>query len=289
MRLDQVTDDDLASEVLATFVDRDDVHRVVIAPGASRPGRRPRPRPGGQGARAAGQPAAADVRGRRLVGRVRRRRRHHAARRPPLRPDALVVARASAPSTSSAPTLGARPARAAAASCIAARDPARQPAGPCSSARRASAATAAASRCSSSARWSPARTRRKAELLHRNEADGPVQDRRRPADHPRRAAPAPHVARRASAAVQRPARRDEPRRPAAARARGRPPGRGLVPPPPAPHAGHDRPLAGPRLGPRSRCARWSTIDYLYVANWSLWSDVKILLRTLAFVIGRRGM
>ena len=31
------------------------------------------------------------------------------------------------------------------------------------------------------------------------------------------------------------------------------------------------------------------LDYLYVANWSLWSDVKILLRTLAFVAGRRGM
>jgi exopolysaccharide biosynthesis polyprenyl glycosylphosphotransferase len=31
------------------------------------------------------------------------------------------------------------------------------------------------------------------------------------------------------------------------------------------------------------------LDYLYAANWSLWSDVKILLRTLAFVIGRRGM
>jgi exopolysaccharide biosynthesis polyprenyl glycosylphosphotransferase len=31
------------------------------------------------------------------------------------------------------------------------------------------------------------------------------------------------------------------------------------------------------------------LDYLYAANWSLWSDVKILLRTLAFVLGRRGM
>jgi lipopolysaccharide/colanic/teichoic acid biosynthesis glycosyltransferase len=31
------------------------------------------------------------------------------------------------------------------------------------------------------------------------------------------------------------------------------------------------------------------LDYLYAANWSLWSDVKILLRTLAFVVGRRGM
>jgi exopolysaccharide biosynthesis polyprenyl glycosylphosphotransferase len=31
------------------------------------------------------------------------------------------------------------------------------------------------------------------------------------------------------------------------------------------------------------------IDYLYVANWSLWNDVKILLRTLPVVLGRRGM
>jgi exopolysaccharide biosynthesis polyprenyl glycosylphosphotransferase len=31
------------------------------------------------------------------------------------------------------------------------------------------------------------------------------------------------------------------------------------------------------------------LGYLYAANWSLWSDVKILLRTLGFVVGRRGM
>ena len=31
------------------------------------------------------------------------------------------------------------------------------------------------------------------------------------------------------------------------------------------------------------------IDYLYVAGWSLWSDVKILLRTLPHIWGRRGM
>jgi exopolysaccharide biosynthesis polyprenyl glycosylphosphotransferase len=31
-----------------------------------------------------------------------------------------------------------------------------------------------------------------------------------------------------------------------------------------------------------------SIDYLYVANWSLWNDVKILLRTIPVVIGRRG-
>ena len=31
------------------------------------------------------------------------------------------------------------------------------------------------------------------------------------------------------------------------------------------------------------------IDYLYAANWSLWNDVKILLRTVGFVLGRRGL
>jgi exopolysaccharide biosynthesis polyprenyl glycosylphosphotransferase len=31
------------------------------------------------------------------------------------------------------------------------------------------------------------------------------------------------------------------------------------------------------------------IDYLYVTNWSLWLDIKILLRTVAYVAARRGM
>ena len=31
------------------------------------------------------------------------------------------------------------------------------------------------------------------------------------------------------------------------------------------------------------------IDYLYVANWSLWADFKILLQTVGYVVGRRGM
>jgi lipopolysaccharide/colanic/teichoic acid biosynthesis glycosyltransferase len=31
------------------------------------------------------------------------------------------------------------------------------------------------------------------------------------------------------------------------------------------------------------------VDYLYAANWSLWDDVKILLRTVAHVLGRRGV
>ena len=32
-----------------------------------------------------------------------------------------------------------------------------------------------------------------------------------------------------------------------------------------------------------------TIDYLYVANWSLWVDIKILARTIAHVLLRRGV
>jgi exopolysaccharide biosynthesis polyprenyl glycosylphosphotransferase len=31
------------------------------------------------------------------------------------------------------------------------------------------------------------------------------------------------------------------------------------------------------------------IDYLYVANWSLWTDIKILLRTVSFVLSRGGV
>jgi exopolysaccharide biosynthesis polyprenyl glycosylphosphotransferase len=31
------------------------------------------------------------------------------------------------------------------------------------------------------------------------------------------------------------------------------------------------------------------LDYLYVGGWSLWSDVKILLRTVPYVVTRRGM
>ena len=31
-----------------------------------------------------------------------------------------------------------------------------------------------------------------------------------------------------------------------------------------------------------------TIDYLYVAHWSLWDDFKILLRTAGTVVGQRG-
>ncbi|HEY7932424.1 MAG TPA: exopolysaccharide biosynthesis polyprenyl glycosylphosphotransferase [Solirubrobacteraceae bacterium] len=44
------------------------------------------------------------------------------------------------------------------------------------------------------------------------------------------------------------------------------------------------------LGPaRSPLREMAAIDYLYVANWSLWSDIKILLRTISHVLARRGL
>jgi exopolysaccharide biosynthesis polyprenyl glycosylphosphotransferase len=43
------------------------------------------------------------------------------------------------------------------------------------------------------------------------------------------------------------------------------------------------------LGPtRAPLAEMVKIDHLYQANWSLWYDVKILLRTIAHVLARRG-
>ncbi|HEV7162294.1 MAG TPA: exopolysaccharide biosynthesis polyprenyl glycosylphosphotransferase [Solirubrobacteraceae bacterium] len=44
------------------------------------------------------------------------------------------------------------------------------------------------------------------------------------------------------------------------------------------------------LGPaRVPLREMVAIDYLYVANWSLWSDIKILLRTIPHVLGRHGL
>ena len=31
------------------------------------------------------------------------------------------------------------------------------------------------------------------------------------------------------------------------------------------------------------------LDYLYIVNWSLWNDIQVVLRTAAYVVGRRGM
>ncbi len=51
-------------------------------------------------------------------------------------------------------------------------------------------------------------------------------------------------------------------------------------------------LTGPWqiLGPaRVPLREMGAMDYLYVANWSLWGDIKILLRTVPHVLGRRGL
>ena len=90
---------------------------------------------------------------------------------------------------------------------------------------------------------------RKAELLGRNEADGLFKIADDPRITPRRALPAQDVARRAAAALQRPARPDEPRRSAPARRRRGPAHRGLVPATPAPDPRDDRRLAGLRRRP----------------------------------------
>ncbi|MGO8907170.1 MAG: sugar transferase [Solirubrobacteraceae bacterium] len=45
-------------------------------------------------------------------------------------------------------------------------------------------------------------------------------------------------------------------------------------------------ILGPTLVPLREMV---AIDYLYVANWSLWTDIKIMLRTVPFVIRARGL
>jgi len=42
------------------------------------------------------------------------------------------------------------------------------------------------------------------------------------------------------------------------------------------------------LGARVPLAEMVKLDYLYVANWSLWGDLKIIARTIPAMIGRRG-
>ena len=114
-----------------------------------------------------------------------------------------------------------------------------------------------------------------------------VQDRRRPAHHARGRLPAQVEHRRAAAAVERAARRDEPRRAAPVR--------------------DPRVRADHRLGqPAARddpgiTGLWQVLgrndipfeemvklDYVYVTNWSLWWDIKILVQTLPVVLNRRG-
>ena len=42
------------------------------------------------------------------------------------------------------------------------------------------------------------------------------------------------------------------------------------------------------LGNRVPLEDMVSLDYLYIVNWSLWSDIEILLRTVPHVLGRRN-
>ena len=104
-------------------------------------------------------------------------------------------------------------------------------AGRCSSARPGSAATETRFQIVKFRTMRSDAEERKAELARPQRDARPVQDRRRPAVTARRPAAAAHLARRAAAAHQRPARRDEPGRAAPARPRRGRAGRGLAPRP----------------------------------------------------------
>ena len=93
------------------------------------------------------------------------------------------------------------------------------------------------------------RRRAQARAARAQRGGAAVQDRRRPAGHPRRALPAPLLARRAAAALQRAARRHEHRRPAAARPGGGPPLLGLAAAPQPRRARRHGPVADPGLEP----------------------------------------
>ena len=43
------------------------------------------------------------------------------------------------------------------------------------------------------------------------------------------------------------------------------------------------------LGNRVPLEDMVSLDYLYIVNWSLWSDFRILLQTASHVVRRRGV
>ena len=156
------------------------VHRIIIAPTTTDDdgGRRPDPRR--QGGRGPSQRAAADVRGRRLRGRIRRRRRDDDARRQPLRSSrALSAAQAHVRPRRRVDRALVVVSPIIAAIALAIR---LDSAGRSSSARSASDATASTSGSSSSARWSTdAEAQQGWPAGAQRGRRGPVQDHRRPA------------------------------------------------------------------------------------------------------------
>ena len=135
----------------------------------------------------------------------------------------------------------------------------------------------------------PDAEQRKAELIGTNEADGLFKIERGPAHHARRPDPAQDVAGRAAAAVQR---ADAARCSSSARVRS--------------IAAEDKTITGYdrrrlRLTP-GMTGHWQIlgsarvplhemvkIDYLYVTTWSLFGDIKILARTIPYMLARKGM
>ena len=224
------------------------------------------------------QRAAAAPRGPRLLGRVRRHPRHASARRAPLRAVPLLALRQAQPRRRR-PAL--RPAWPGAACWPRSRSPSSSTrADRCSSASGASAATAGVPDAQVP---HDGRRRRRAEGRAARPQRGATACSRSPTT---RASPASAGSCARTSLDELPqlfnvaARRDEPGRPAAAgRRRG-----------PAIEGWHRRRLhltpgmTGPWqiLGSaRIPLREMVAIDYLYVANWSLWSDLKILLRTAA--------
>ena len=99
--------------------------------------------------------------------------------------------------------------------------------------------------------------------------------------------PAPLLDRRAAAALERAARRDEPRRPAPAAAARLRAARGLAPRA-LPGAPGDHGLW--QVSGRSELGFDDLVrlDFYYVENWSVWLDIEILARTPLAVIRGRG-
>ena len=257
--------------------------RVIIA-GDGAPARAgPRDDPDRQVARRQGQPAARHVRRRRLVGRVRLPRRADAARRAPLR--ALAPGAGASSGRSTGPP---RPA------C-------------CSRSRRCWPSSRVAIRLelarAGAVPADPRRSRRAAVPDPQVPLDG--------ASTRRRARPSCATSTRPTACSRSATTRGSRRRAASCAAatwtscrssinvlRGE---MSLVGPRPLVvdedlqiHGWHRRRLeltpgvTGPgrcSARPASRCAEMVAIDYLYVANWSLWGDIKVLLRTVPCVLG----
>ena len=114
-----------------------------------------------------------------------------------------------------------------------------------------------------------------------------LQDPRGPARDARRPRAPPLLDRRAAAGAERPARRDEPRRPAPAAAPRLPPARAW-------HRKRYHVLPGItglwQISGRSALTFDDLVrlDFYYIENWSIWLDITILVKTIPAVLAGRG-